>query len=609
MGEFGVKSKKSQFSDYILNIFFEIFGRKLSKLEEETIQKLTKYIEMGKNKYSKTKTILYKDKPVPLQDFYVDITLKCGDLFIDSSNLNKILEINNCLVISATAGSGKSTLFKRLFTRILEDGNYIPLFVELRNLNDLKIGVFQYISQTLLGMNTNGTNDIVSKLLDEGKVILLLDGYDEIDRDLRGAITKEIINISETFGNSYFLVSSRPDEEEFLSWNNFSVIDVLPMSKEQAMLLISKIKYEEIVKIKFLEEVDKILYHEHQEFVSNPLLLTIMLMTFSQYAEVPNKIHIFYEQAFETLFNKHDATKAVYTRDRFTNLPIDDFKKVLSAFSALSYLKGNSSFDYKKTIEFLKSAREVTRIEFNEDALLKDLLKSVCILAKDGLFYTFSHRTFQEYFTALFIIDSKQKIQKSMLKEIHFRVRKDKVFDFLFAMDKTTLEESFIIPVLDDIREEIGYNSLPVHEYLIRFLSVSFDKISFSKEGNLRYFLKDKFAYSITDIINIVGMYADIEKSRRDKESKEFISQLYISLHDKVDITYEMKDDGTNESVEFLEISITNPLITEALPILAKKFLNGLESSMKLLEKIKAEQKQQDEALKEIIESGSGIFF
>ena len=65
----------------------------------------------------------------------------------------------------------------------------------------------------------------------------------------------------------------------------------------------------EIFQQKFIDNVKKHLYDKHKSFLSNPLLTTMMLLTFDQFAEIPEKMFLFYEQAFDTLFLKHDATK------------------------------------------------------------------------------------------------------------------------------------------------------------------------------------------------------------------------------------------------------------------------------------------------------------
>jgi hypothetical protein len=40
----------------------------------------------------------------------------------------------------------------------------------------------------------------------------------------------------------------------------------------------------------------------------------MMLMTFDEFAEITSKMHIFYDQAFNVLYNKHDATKTSFRR-------------------------------------------------------------------------------------------------------------------------------------------------------------------------------------------------------------------------------------------------------------------------------------------------------
>ena len=47
----------------------------------------------------------------------------------------------------------------------------------------------------------------------------------------------------------------------------------------------------------------------------------MMLMTFDEFAEIPSKMHIFYDQAFSVLYNKHDAMKTSFRRKFYTTCP------------------------------------------------------------------------------------------------------------------------------------------------------------------------------------------------------------------------------------------------------------------------------------------------
>ena len=57
------------------------------------------------------------------------------------------------------------------------------------------------------------------------------------------------------------------------------------------------------LKDKFQIDLEKSLYDEHREFAENPLLLTIMLMTYKNHSNIPVKMHKFYSKAYDTLLS------------------------------------------------------------------------------------------------------------------------------------------------------------------------------------------------------------------------------------------------------------------------------------------------------------------
>lgn len=71
-----------------------------------------------------------------------------------------------------------------------------------------------------------------------------------------------------------------------------------------------------------------------RQFDSNPLLLTIMLMTCSAYGEIPAKMHVFYSKAYETMSRLHDAIKDTCRWKLLTKLSPDDFAKCFAEFCA-----------------------------------------------------------------------------------------------------------------------------------------------------------------------------------------------------------------------------------------------------------------------------------
>lgn len=158
-----------------------------------------------------------------------------------------------------------------------------------------------YIHQSCTSAASKVTYDQFELALRAGGLLLILDGFDEIDFTHRDLVSRQILDISTKYPKTIIIVSGRPDDK-FSSWHDFHTFTVQALTKPQVIELITKINYDEGLKRRFQSEVERRLYDLHTSFLSSPLLSSIMLLTYEQFAEIPNKMHIFYEQAFAALF-------------------------------------------------------------------------------------------------------------------------------------------------------------------------------------------------------------------------------------------------------------------------------------------------------------------
>ncbi|WP_347911345.1 NACHT domain-containing protein [Pseudomonas grandcourensis] len=414
---------------------------------------LTEYIKTNYVRYSRTKTLLYRGSPVDLRDFYVRTDLSIDGRVVSEAQFLELIEKNQRLVITGTAGSGKSTFCRSVFVDLVEKPQGIlPVFIELRNLNaEVDCSLFNYVLRALQEFEPDLTKGQLEDLLKLGKVLLIFDGFDEINNDKRDGYEAELVALANKYRKIMILVSSRPDQR-FDSWESFYQYDVLPLDKEKALGLVRKLNYDEQVKSKFLSALEDDLYARHKSFAQNPLLLTMMLLTYEQIAEIPNKVHLFYEQAFLTLFNKHDSFKSLYKRKSWSALPLDDFKKVLSTFSVLSYADKKYSFSEEELLSYVKMSNEAFDVAYKAEDFIKDLLDSVCILQRDGLNFTFTHRSFQEYFTALFMVNYVSSDKFDLFERVVFSNSRDDVVSMIFDMNKDLIEQEWIIPRLEKLK-------------------------------------------------------------------------------------------------------------------------------------------------------------
>ncbi|MBK4205223.1 NACHT domain-containing protein [Bacillus subtilis] len=357
-------------------------------------------------KYGKVKTLIHKSIPINLYDFYVHTDLECEDSIISTEDINAILQVSNYSMVLGTGGTGKSTLFKHLFISALYTSEKIPIFVPLRNVNDSEQSLIDCMYETINSLGFTLEKKYFLASLDTGIYIFLFDGFDEVEDSKQQKIIKEIEVLMDKYHQNSFFVSSRKSDSLSMGWDGFVEFNMLPFSKEKSIQLIDKLPYYEEVKSRFLKTLDESLYDKHKDFCSNPLLLTLMLLTFEEFAEIPDKMHVFYGQAYDVLDRRHDATKPGFKRKKKTdvfNLGSDGFSKILETISALSYFDNKLSFSTQELTSYINKAKVFERLEFNSQYYIDDLIEAVCILIIDGLKYSYQHRSFQEYFTATYI--------------------------------------------------------------------------------------------------------------------------------------------------------------------------------------------------------------
>lgn len=426
-----------------------------------------KYLINTEQKVSKIKTIIYRRAPQYLYSFYECIGVLYDGHIINTENINEILNIGNKIIVTGTGGVGKSILFKHLFLNTVKETEFIPILIELRSFNiyDVKdISIYKSIYKLLCDNGFELSEEYFEYSMKEGAYIIFFDGYDEVNRDKTEKITSEIKTLSEKYCENKFFVSSRPSEE-FIGWNDFCEVETLKLSKEQALDLVQKLEFDETVKETFYKELDNTLYEKYKSFASNPLLLNIMLLTFQKHASIPERLNDFYDEAFVTLFNVHDATKDSYVRDIRSGLGCEDFKMVFSYICFKSYFQGEFEFSESRLRYYIQLAKKkFDRFTFIVEDFQEDLTQSVCMLVKEGGSYRFSHRSFQEYFAAWYtckLVDGDQsKLLLSWIQESD-SIFLDSYFTMLFDLQSEKVNKIIICPILKEVKKlylEYGYS-------------------------------------------------------------------------------------------------------------------------------------------------------
>lgn len=442
------------------------------------------YLRNAKRKYSTIKTLLYNDQPKPFYDFYV-----CNDIVrnipvpgrfgttyesstFENVTVKSLLECSRFVILAGTGGLGKSMMMRHLLLNSVD--NYkemqtIPVFIPLKDFDETIDSLFEYTFLKVTSLCGEITEDQFEDLLNKGKCLLLFDGLDEIGSWYAKRFERQLERFTDKYPENCFVISSRP-YQSFISYSRFTVLQLKPFSKLQALKLIDNLEFrsdEPIIKENFRTELSNNLYHTHETFIANPLLLTIMLLTFEQYAEVPSKMHVFYREAFAALSVKHDASKGAYKRTLRTGLTADKFADYFAELCSRSYFDEKFELtedEFAKYYSVLKEKDKAYDITTTARDYLYDLCSNMCLMYFESGKYHFTHRSFQEYFCALYFSKQKDKHLESIgsfFEKRNRRMSGDKTFDMLYDMIPDKVEEYIFLPFLTRLYErcdsEDGY--------------------------------------------------------------------------------------------------------------------------------------------------------
>lgn len=425
--------------------------------------RLTEYVNQQAEKHSCLSTIVFQHQK-SLHDLYVPLTVLSTKESWQEETKNSILldrfkeeflPQNNRVLITDTAGMGKSTLSKFLFLQCLKSAYAIPFFVELRHLSD-KLNILDVLYKQLNPISVADedpkfTKRQVQRMLKKNSLIFFLDGYDEIAPDHREIVTRGIKDLIENYPQHNYVITSRP-ESGLLAFPSFKQYKIRPLKLDESFSLIRRYGGGDGRAEQLIEKLGGREFKSVHEFLKNPMLTSLLFRSFEYKQSIPLKKHVFYRQVFDALFDWHDATKDGYnTREKKSGLDIDTFHRMLKVIGFYSVVKGQVEGDTDTVLAWIRKAKEICNItSLAESHFLEDLIRAVPVFVKDGDQYRWAHKSLSEYFAAQYICtDGKGQQQKILSTFVSSRqiTRFENVLDQVYDIDNSGFREHLILPV------------------------------------------------------------------------------------------------------------------------------------------------------------------
>ena len=344
------------------------------------------------------------------------------------------------LMVLGKLGSGKTTFLQYIATQcnqgeLLPDR--IPIFIRLKNFaEDARVtgdfSLLNYISQEL---GCFGASDQqVKTLLDHGRVLILLDGLDQVQEDYSAEIVKKILKLSEEYYKNQLIITCRiaTQQHQFEGFTDIEITDfdsaqieafvhkwfvsVGRNSREKGLALAAQ----------FMQKLQLSENRPLRELAAQPLLLNLACCVFQARLEFPARRAELYKQGLNILLNRCDGAKSIKRDEIYSHLSLPHKMNLLSQIAAITFKQGHYFFaqssvqryitDYLRNLPTAQTDPEV--LQLNSEAVLKSLEAHGLLVERARLIYSFSHLTFQEYLTAKNIVASPepQILEKKLLE-------------------------------------------------------------------------------------------------------------------------------------------------------------------------------------------------
>ncbi|WGV24599.1 NACHT domain-containing protein [Halotia branconii] len=370
-----------------------------------------------------TFNLLYSPMQGNLSQIYVQTKLNesqqfSSEEFSQERRLwEEVVRKNPKLMVLGKPGAGKTTLLQYIAVHCDEvdfQSKLIPVFISLKTLAEnaksaAEISLIRYIRKKYC--RSHVSKQELEVLLDNGRLLFLLDGLDEVTEDKVRDVSKEIHRLVDEYSDNRFIVSCRKEHQayKFKAFGNFTLCKVADFEQLQIEEFIKNLFTEsndstQLSKITLASDlIKKLKLPENQrirELADTPLLLHLICLIFQERGDLPAKKVEIYKEGIDLLLEKWNQFN-----DR-VQVNMAEFRKALRRIAIITFEDSKSSFEEEEILPYIENcSSKLSEIEVLSGLLVKKTWKT----------YTFSHQTFQEYLMAEELVNSQQGWRKLLI--------------------------------------------------------------------------------------------------------------------------------------------------------------------------------------------------
>jgi len=353
-----------------------------------------------------------------------------GEMSLPQLSGMRAVERYSKLRVLGKPGSGKTTFLQHLAIQCNQGGfaaDRVPIFISLKNFaeetrNSQECNLLDYIQQEFL---LSGISDlsVIETLLQAGRVLLLLDGMDEVLNQESMAVMREVRKFADKYHKNLFVATCRTADQK-LQLRGFTDVEIAPFTSAQITAFTQKwfvaftktnAKNGQAQSAQFMQKLDLPENWQFRRLVVTPLFLHLACWVFHAQDKFPSKQVEFYKQGLDLLLGQWDAARGIERDDVYRGFLLPQKLKLLSQIAAATFEQGQYFFEQRVIEQYIgDSIREMPdapidleQLQLDSEAVLRAIEAQHGLLTERvrGIF-SFSYLIFQEYFTARKIVAS-----------------------------------------------------------------------------------------------------------------------------------------------------------------------------------------------------------
>lgn len=334
------------------------------------------------------------------------------------------------LMVLGGPGIGKSTFLRKIGAETLKEGGQIgqgliPVLIELKTLKQQDVSLATVIADEFDICGFPAAEELTHRLLAQGKLLILLDGLDEVPSQNLNTVIECIENFVDQYDRNQFVASCRIAAYHS-SFKRFTDVTIAEFDDDQIEQFIrrwfnSELDRQEQTADQYWELLSSDEHKATKELAQTPLLLTFLCLVYDREQTFPQTRSTLYWDALNILLKDWAAQKRL-ERDPIYKGFHPELEKELLAEIAYTSFRENQLFFSKTEITdriaaFLADTLDAPK-HLDGEALLKAIEVQQGILVERATeTYSFSHLTIQEYLTALHISNDWDALAQEIIEQ------------------------------------------------------------------------------------------------------------------------------------------------------------------------------------------------